>query len=422
MAVGLAVFLGGGILAALMAARLLPAADYTVYAAYSSLVGILVLGPAGSLEQESALRASRAHALARQLLAAMLARSGAIFLVVVVIILMPAFGWQQRMLGPSAGLATVCVLLGTPLVFAAAVGRGYLTAHRTTRPVGAANAATGVAMLLVPFGLHASGLTWLSSFLAGALLAWLPALAIVCSRIPTAATRLPSPVASVGALRHGVTAWLLAGNLLMLAAMLAVPVVLRWHVDAIGADTVADAQVLVSVSRLSTTVVLGFLALMVAQLSVRDAAPDVARRWFVLATGLGLATVGLLALVGNQLVSWLRGVPSDLALVSNLLSTLPVVTLSPAIVATAMAIVRHAWRLIALAWSSALAVLAAAAAADSGGDLGSLLGMIDVACALPLAVLAVGLVRGHRRSGTRWASDGPSQSSLIHGPQSGESA
>jgi hypothetical protein len=161
---------------------------------------------------------------------------------------------------------------------------------------------------------------------------------------------------------------------------------------------------------------------MVAQLSVRDAAPDVARRWFVLATGLGLATVGLLALVGNQLVSWLRGVPSDLALVSNLLSTLPVVTLSPAIVATAMAIVRHAWRLIALAWSSALAVLAAAAAADSGGDLGSLLGMIDVACALPLAVLAVGLVRGHRRSGTRWASDGPSQSSLIHGPQSGESA
>ena len=42
---------------ALLAARVLQPGAYTVYAAFSGLLGVLVLAPAGSLEQESALRA-----------------------------------------------------------------------------------------------------------------------------------------------------------------------------------------------------------------------------------------------------------------------------------------------------------------------------------------------------------------------------
>ena len=272
VAAGVTVFLAGGVLAALLAARLLPASDYTVYAAYSSLIGMLVLGPSVSLEQESALRFSRAHDSAASLLTAMLARGGVVFVAVAVVVLVPG-GWQHRLLGSSVGLATVCVLIGCPLVFAVAIGRGYLTAHGTMRPVGAASAAIGGAMLLLPVLFHAGGADWLSAFLAGAILAWLPALLIVYAYLPAAAARPQRRSDVENDMGHRVTAWLLAGNLLMLAALLAVPLVLRWHVTDLGADQVAAAQLLVSVSRLPSTIVLGFLPLMVAQLAARAARP-----------------------------------------------------------------------------------------------------------------------------------------------------
>ena len=49
VATALAVFLGCGVLTALVAARLLSPADYTVFAAFSGLLGILVYGPSSSL-------------------------------------------------------------------------------------------------------------------------------------------------------------------------------------------------------------------------------------------------------------------------------------------------------------------------------------------------------------------------------------
>jgi len=389
MAVGLGVFLAGGVLAALLAARLLSAPDYTVYAAYSSLIGLLLLGPGGSFEQESALRASRPHDSHAALRTAMLLRAGVVVLVVAAVILVPA-GWQQRVLDDSLGLATVCILAGSPLVFAVAIGRGFLTAHGTLRPVGAANAVIGVSMLVLPVLFHAGGAAWLSAFLAGAVAAWLPAL-FVYAYLPAAAARPVVHTEVETALRHRVTAWLLAGNLLMLAALLAVPIVLRWHVADLGADRVAAAQLLVSVSRLSTTVVLGFLALMVAQLTKRAGQPGVARRWFALATGLGLATVVALMAVGNPLVSWLQGTPSDLSLGAIVLATLPAATLCPAVVAMAMAIAEERWTLVTAAWTSALVVLILAGAVHPKGELLPVLGLIALGCLLPLVVLMAGL-------------------------------
>jgi hypothetical protein len=400
VAAGLGVFLVGGVLAALFAARLLPASDYTIFAAYSSLIGLLVLGPCGSLEQESALRVSRAQGPADHVLRAMLLRAGAVFVVVTAVILSPG-GWQERLLGTSAGFVTGCVLLGCPLVFAVAIARGYLTAHGTLRPVGAATAIIGVATLLAPVLLHAGGADWLSSFLAGAILAWLPALLVVYVYVPAAKARPTVSDEVEEAVGHHVTAWLLAGNLLMLAALLAVPIVLRWHVADLGAHRVAAAQLLVSISRLASTVVLGFLPLMVARLSAPGRRPGLATPWFALATALGVGSVVVLAVIGNPLVSWLQGTASHLSLRENLLSTLPVAALCPAVVAMALAISRQRWGLIVIAWSAALVVLTFAGAVDPGGELAPVLALIALGCLLPLVVLLAGLGRRqrHRRPG-----------------------
>jgi hypothetical protein len=390
---GLGLFLAGGISAALLAARLLPAEQYTVYAAYSSLIGILVLGPAGSLEQESTLRFSHGHRSGRSALIAMLVRGLGLAVVIAVVVLMPIGEWQQRLLGTSTGLASTCIVFGAPVVLAAAVGRGSLTAREHLRPVGAANAATGAAMLALPVLLHGLGIGWLSAFIVGALLAWGPAVLIVWWRARRVTAPLSVSAGVQAPLQHRITVWLLAGNLLMLTTLLAVPVVLRWHVADLGADKVANAQLLVSVSRLSTTVILGFLPLMVAQFSAPHRWAHPVRRWFGTAICLGLATVVIFTLMGGPLISWLGGSRSQLSWKENLLATLPTLTLCPALVAMSLAIVRRRWGLIIAGWGAALSVLVLTLGIDPQNNLARVLSLIAVACLLPLAMLAGGMFR-----------------------------
>ena len=239
-------------------------------------------------------------------------------------------------------------------------------AHGALRPVGAANAAIGAAMLVLPIALHAAGAPWLTSFLVGAIVAWLPALLIVSARVPAAAARPSVRPTIEDDLGHRVTASAAGREPVdagCAACRSARPAMARRRS---GRRPGGFGQLLVSVSRLSTTVVLGFLPLMVARLSSQSALPD-ASRWFVLATGLGLGTVGVLAVIGDPLVSWLRGAPSQHSLGTNLLSTLPAAALCPAVVAMALAIAQQRWRLIVVAWTAALAVLVAVGAIDPGG-------------------------------------------------------
>jgi hypothetical protein len=391
---GLAVFLVGGILNALLAARILSSSDYTIYAAYISLLGIVVLGPAGSLEQESALRFSRPSGSTRKMLAKMLVRAGVICLVVAVLLVAPVGGWQHRLLGASTVFGVACLVTGAPVVAVAAIGRGFLTVHRSYTAVGIVNAAIGVAMLILPPTLHEVGVGWLSAFLSGASLAWLPALVIVLLRVRPAARRAAMlPPYEGTAYSSGMTAWLLAANLLMIASLLAVPVVLRWHVEGLGAAPVAAAQLLVSLSRLAPTVVLGLLPLVVSQLSTGQG-PErrrVAVRWFALATAMGGGAVIGLAIVGTRVVSWITGSSSGLSPGVAVVATLPALTLCPAVVAMALAMTRKNWSVVVAAWALSLAALVAVAAIDAGSDLLLVVGGVALAGALPLVVLAVGL-------------------------------
>lgn len=381
-----------GVLVVLLAARLLETADYTKFAAFSAMLGVLVLGPAGSLEQASALRAGgRWSSPARR---GLLLRAGTGWLLVTVVLLVPLGGWQRRLLGDQAVLALAALVIGAPLILSLAVHRGLAVARERYDLVAAAHVLAGTGTLLLPFALRLTGLPLLACFVLASVLAWVPAYLMLV----LAGGRSPAATEPVGTDGRRRASWLIVGNLLLLANLLAVPPVLRWHVADIGARAVADLQLLVSVSRLPTTAVLGFLPLVLMRLSSSRRHPRLGApvEGLVLAAGVGAMAVLGAAVLGNPFVTALTGRTEGLSLGTVLLATSPAVLLCPAIVLMGAAIVRERYLLVSLAWSCGFAALALTAALDVRGTAQPVLVGVLLSAVLPFLVLLRGLTTGPR--------------------------
>ncbi|MEI2717435.1 MAG: hypothetical protein V9E98_10630 [Candidatus Nanopelagicales bacterium] len=189
---------------------------------------------------------------------------------------------------------------------ATAIGRGIATGRGHYAVVGGASAITGLAMVVVPLALLRLGQPALTSFLVGAVVAWIAGLVVVAFAGLTRRLRLFDTIA--GDPVTGGTALLVAGNLLMTASVLAVPSVLRWHVGTIGAELTADVQLVVSLSRLASTVVLGLVPIMIATMSGMQGRRHVSTQtWLAVATGFAALSVATLTLIGAPAVSWLTG-------------------------------------------------------------------------------------------------------------------
>lgn len=388
VAAGLVVFMLCGVLVVLLAALLLDSADYTKFAAYSGIFGILVLGPAGSLEQASALRAGgQRSSRARR---ALLLRAAVAWLLVTVVLLLPLADWQRRLLGDQAALALATLVIGAPLILSLAVRRGLAVARENYGLVAAAHGLAGAGMLLMPFALQLTGLPLLSCFVLASVLAWAPpyALLVVADRA-TVVEAAPD----VGLHWKRTTTWVVIGNLLLLANLLAVPPILRWHVMDIGARAAADLQLLVSVSRLPATAVLGFMPLILTRLPKGGRAPRLGAPpdLLGLAVGIGAAAVLGTAVLGNPFIAALTGRTEGLPLTTVLLATSPAVLICPAIVLMGAAIVRQQYRLVCGAWSSGLVVLGATAGLDAGGSGHPVLLSVLLSAVLPFLVLLRGL-------------------------------
>lgn len=395
--IGLGIFLISGILSALLAARVLAPVDYTVYAAFSSIWGILVLASAGAFEQESSMRAARGPARSGSHLTDLLRRAGVTWVLTTVILIVPLFDWQARLLGDRwilwVGLAVAC----SGFVFFGAILRGLGIGHSRYAIVGSSYAVTGLAMLALTLALLAAGMWSLSAFLGGVVGAWLVGfLLLALSAFAGGLDDRRTGMKPTNEPRASATAWMLAGNLLMTAAILVVPSILRWHVASIGANTVADAQLLVSLSRLVSTVVLGLLPVMMARMvarATRDSGLAAARPWLVASVTMSLAAVLVLAVFGVQMVGWITGRTASIELDVIIAATLPVVFLAPALVLMALAAVRRRYSVTVAAWAASLAALIPAVVIDPGGRILPLLLWIGLGALLPLAVFVWGLTR-----------------------------
>lgn len=406
--VGLGIFLVGGILAALLAARFLGPEDYTVYASFASIWGIVVLAASGAFEQESSMRAARGPLSTGSHISDLLRRAGITWLVTTAILTVPVLTWQARLLGDRWVLWVALAVAGSAFVFVGAILRGQGIGHGRNAIVGSSYAATGIAMLVLPLALLAAGAEPLPAFLCGAVCAWLAGFLILV--VSALVGRLEDRRIGMGPTEEppaSATTWMLAGNLLMTAAILVVPSVLRWHVASIGADQVADAQLLVSLSRLVSTVVLGMLPVIMASMVAgadQGLGLTVARPWLITSIALAAGAVMVLTVVGAPLVSWITGRTTSIGLDVVLSATLPILFLAPALVLMALAAVRRAHTVIVAAWAASLAALVPALVLNPGGRIVPLLLWVGLGALLPFMVFLWGLTMRRGESSPRETS------------------
>ncbi len=403
-AAGLAILLGGGVLSALLAARWLEPSEYTVFAAFSAVFGLAVLGPASSLEQAAALTRGRLQSTGRHLLMGKLARqSVALWFLATLIALVPVAAWQERLWGTTTPLVQVIIILTVPPIFLLAITRGLAAARGEHGYIGSVFAIAGVGNVALPPLLYLLGTPVLPAFLLGTGLAWLPPL-LTLVWYPRMRPAAPVPEGDRSE-SSPVTVLIVTGNLLVLGNLLAVPALLRWHIQSLDVANVADVQLLVSISRLSTTASLGFVPLAVARLaSARSGQTwQAARPLLGVACGLGTAAVLTSALLGDAFISWVTGRATEVPQLTILLAALPVAALCPAIVLTAAAIATGRHRLLLLSWTLGLIALTGTLFLAPDGDINKVLIGVLVAGACPGIVLSIGFLQGVRRSQARGA-------------------
>lgn len=379
----------GTVLVVLIAARVLDAEQYTVFSAFAALWGVLISAPGGAFEQETTVHAA---AGGTAVVAGMVRRAAAYWAVLAVFVAVP-LGWQTRLMGETGVPWAATMIAGAAVALVVAIGRGSRTGQQRFAAVGALSVAIGVATLAVPLLLLAGGVSPLTAFIVGNAAAWLVGLPVLLvGRRPRSAPPVTSPARPP----QRATVGLVVGNMLMLAAVLAVPAVLRWHAEVLGAAVTADLQLVVNFSRLASTAVLVLIPFMISTMAPGARTRISARTWLLVAGALAAVAVVATVVAGNAVLEWITGRTSSLDPTLLLVGSLPVMFLAPALVAMAVAASRQRTGLIIAAWAAALAVLLVPGLALPSASALVLQSVIVASALTALTVFGVGLMRRER--------------------------
>lgn len=399
-AAGSVASLVGLVASSVVAARVMGTEAFSAYAALVSVIGVLGTGVAGALEQETARRATVLGS-AMSLADLPVRHAGGAVGLATMLSVIPA-GWQEHLFGAErTWIATLLIVVGVVGLHAAALARGLLAATGARARLGVAVGLTGVLPVLLGPGLAGVGVSPFVAFGVGTVVGGGSSVALAATALRNLATRA-RPTRDISS-RLGE---LIAANLFLTANMVAVPAVLRSHVEDLSAPVVASLQIVVSLSRLSTLLVSNGVSLVVAV-----ATRDRASRLLLLASG-GAAALGLAAVVGSALLApwllpWVFGQGYGVAPGTAALAAASVVFLNPAYVLTGVAVARGRQRLLAVAWAGGAAVLAAVALWTGPLSASGLLVAIALSAVIPAGSLLATL-RRHGPAGED-SGDGPSK-------------
>jgi hypothetical protein len=185
---------------------------------------------------------------------------------------------------------------------------------------------------------------------------------------------------------------LIAGNLFLTANMVAIPAVLRVHVDDLGASVVASLQIVVSLSRLTTLLVASGVSVVVAA-AVRRPHGGVVLGAVVGATGLGAVAVLGSALLAPAVLPVVFGHDFGIDSGTAALAAVSAIFLNPAYVLTGLAVARDRSPLIAWGWAAGAVALAMVACWPGGLGSTAVLTGITCSAALPVTIIGLGLAR-----------------------------
>lgn len=394
---GSASFAASGIAMTVIAARVLGPMDYTAYAAVLSVVGIVVGGPAAATEQALTRRVA-ATGDARTAVSGLRGWLLGFVLAAVVVAILPV-GWQPVMFGPAVIIGTLALIVAAPLQQLSAAIRGLTMGLGNRLRFGLSQAAWAAASIVLPVTLLVAGMAPLTALIVGAVIAMAAPLVAVLgwgagrsrARQDVIADAARAAPTSRGGGREAHFTALVLATLVMSACLLAVPAALRPHVGDIPAAQIAAAQIVIGTSRLAVVIVGFFQPLLLARTARRSTGPpvvgdQVTTQAVALAAALGVATVGLLTVVGGPILTALFGPAYPFSPTVLALGSVGVVGLGPALVLTSVATGAHRYRLVAAAWLTAGAALLATALIPTDRITVVLIGVL-VSSLAPLVVL-----------------------------------
>jgi hypothetical protein len=350
----------------LLATAYMSAEDYTIFMAYTSVVGVVILGPAAAIEQHSTLLSLRTEGtvidVGRRLVNSVLGLAVCVALVSFV----PIQDWQTRAFGSHSDSIKIVMVVAVPLIVFSSIVRGHATGLSEIAKVGNSHFVFAGATLAVSLLAWACGMTLLRAVLLGQLIGWVaPGLFLVAFRKRGSAPVTASP-SSAGVTRQSVL--LVVTNLLILANILASPFVFRLRADDLGVNKVAEAQLVMSVSFVACALVLGLLPTFI-QDARRLGFTDFVRRPLIALLVAGSLLLPVLAMaLSTPAVRILQGRAPGLSHVQFLAVSLPAPCLVFALILGATMIANE--RLVAsiAVWGSSLVSLALSVLVVSGAE------------------------------------------------------
>jgi len=241
----------------LLATIYMSAEDYTIFMAYTSVIGVVVLGPAAAIEQQSTLLTLRIVESAMEIGKRLLGSALSLAACVALIAFVPIQDWQSRAFGPHSEMIKIVMVAAVPLIVFSSIVRGHANGSFEIARVGNSHFIYAGATLTVSLGGWLFGLSLLDAILLGQLVGWVAPGLFLIAVSGRKTVGIATSAASDGVARQSVL--LIVTNLLILANILSSPFIFRLRANDLGVNKVAEAQLVMSVSFVACALVLGLL-------------------------------------------------------------------------------------------------------------------------------------------------------------------
>jgi hypothetical protein len=281
----------------MIATVFLPTEDYTIFMAYTSVIGVILLGPAAAVEQQSTLLTLRHQNTPSDLFRHLFFPCVTLGLCMAFAIFIPFQNWQDDAFGVRKNTVQAVMVAAIPILLFSTIIRGRANGAGAIRQVGNSHFLFGISTIVVSVVSWLIGLDLLIAIFLGQLVGWLaPGLYLVVQRV-NQPTKLTVLSASSGVVSQSV--FLVISNLLLLANILATQFIYRLHSNVLGTETVAEAQLMISISCLSCALALGLAPTLIQEARRVGVPAFFWRPVTLLVAGAGLAIPLLTVVIGQ---------------------------------------------------------------------------------------------------------------------------
>ena len=301
-------YIGAGIVLTFVASYSLSANDYATYVTFAAFIGVVLLGPAAALEQESTLVFRAPQSVLRGVSQHVISRALSLCAFFFLLLFLIPGSLMTSFFGEDESFVRLLLLVGVPGLIASSTLRGNANVKSSTSAIVIAHTVFGLSLLVIPLILYFSGVSTLRSLLIGNVASWAtPGIFLLLARV----WRLPANHIAHDNSAH-LSTWLVLTNLLLLGLLLSSQLLFKLQSGWMSIDDIADAQLLISVSCLSSTLSLGLLPYLVARTQGETLSVFLHRSVTRMIGAVGVLIPIMTALLSPSLISIFFGRSSEL--------------------------------------------------------------------------------------------------------------